>query len=49
LKLVGADADVVPTVVEGYKTTAYYRDGNKYVVEFRCLPDTVDPRGAKRT
>jgi hypothetical protein len=47
LQLTGADADVVRTVVEGHKTTAYYRDGTKYVVEFMCLPDTVDPRGAK--
>ncbi len=47
LRLIGADADVVRTVVDGYKTTAYYRDGTKYVVEFSCLPDTVDPRGPK--
>jgi hypothetical protein len=24
------------------------RDGTTYVVEFTCLPDTVDPRGVKR-
>jgi hypothetical protein len=45
---VGVDADVVRTIVEGHKTTAYYRDGTTYVVEFTCLPDTVDPRGVKR-
>jgi hypothetical protein len=45
LQLTGVDADVVRTVVEGHETTAYYRDGTKYVVEFMCLPDTVDPRG----
>src|SRR5262245_62136633 len=43
-KLIGADADIVRTVVEGYTTTAYYRDGTKYVAEFTCLPDGVDPR-----
>jgi hypothetical protein len=37
LQLTGADADVVRMVVEGHKTTAYYRDGTKYVVEFMCL------------
>jgi hypothetical protein len=47
LQLTGVDADVVRTVVEGHKTTAYYRDGTKYVVEFMCLPDTVDPRGPR--
>jgi hypothetical protein len=47
LQLTGVDHDVVRTVVEGHKTTAYYRDGTKYVVEFTCLPNTVDPRGAK--
>jgi len=47
LKLIGADADIVRTVVEGYTTTAYYRDGTKYVAEFTCLPDGVDPRAAK--
>jgi hypothetical protein len=47
LQLTGVDADVTRTVVEGHKTTAYYRDGTKYVVEFICLPDTVDPRGPK--
>ena len=40
--LTGVDADVARTVVDGHKTTAYYRDGTKY------LPDTVDPRGPKR-
>jgi len=44
LQLVEADADVMRTVVEGHRTTAYYRDGTKYVVEFTCLPDSVDPR-----
>ena len=39
LELTGVDADVVRTVVEGHKTTAYYRDGTKYVVEFMCLPE----------
>jgi hypothetical protein len=47
LQLTGVDADVVRTVVEGHKTTAYYGNGTKYVVEFMCLPDTVDPRGPK--
>src|SRR5215467_10383838 len=47
LKLSAVDAEIVRTVVEGYTTTAYYRDGTKYVAEFTCLPDTVDPRGAK--
>ena len=47
LKLIGADADIARTVVEGDTTTAYYRDGTKYVAEFTCLPDTVDPRGPK--
>jgi hypothetical protein len=41
------DPEVVRTVVEGHKTTAYYRDGTTYVVVFSCLPDTVDPRGPK--
>ena len=47
LQLTDVDADVVRTVVDGHKTTAYYRDGTKYVVEFTCLPDTLDPRGPK--
>src|SRR5262245_20943084 len=47
LKLPDVDADVIRTVVDGQKTTAYYRDGTKYVVEFTCLPDTMDPRRAK--
>src|SRR5437660_1525280 len=47
LQLTGVDADVVRTVIDGHKTTAYYRDGTKYVVEFTCLADTLDPRGAK--
>jgi len=47
LKLPDVDADVIRTVVDGKKTTAYYRDGTKYVVEFTCLPDTMDPRRAK--
>jgi hypothetical protein len=47
LQLTGADTDVTRTVVEGHTTTAYHRDGTKYVVEFMCLPDTVDPRGPK--
>jgi hypothetical protein len=47
LQLTGEDPDVVRTVVEGHETTAYYRDGTTYVVEFMCLPDSVDPRGAK--
>jgi hypothetical protein len=47
LQLTGVDADVVRTIVEGHKTTAYYRDGTKYMVEFTCLPNTVDPRGVK--
>jgi len=45
LQLTGVDADVVRTIVEGHKTTAYYRDGTTYVVEFTCLPDTVDRAG----
>jgi hypothetical protein len=44
LELAEADADVIRTVVEDHRTTAYYRDGTKYVVEFTCLPDSVDPR-----
>ncbi len=47
LQLPGADADVARTVVEGHKTTAYYRDGTTYVVVFTCLPESVDPRGPK--
>ena len=43
LKLTGVDAVIVRTVVEGYTTTAYYRDGTKYVVEFTCLPEPVAP------
>jgi len=38
------DAGVMRTVVEGHRTTAYYRDGTKYVVDFTCLPNSVDPR-----
>ncbi len=29
LHLTGVDADVIRTVVEGHKTTAYYRDGHQ--------------------
>ncbi len=47
LKLIDVDRDVIRTVVDGYRTTAYYRDGRRYIVEFICFPDTVDPRGAK--
>ena len=47
LQLTGVDAGVVRTVVDGHKTTAYYRDGTKYVVEFMCLLESVDPRGPK--
>jgi hypothetical protein len=47
LQLAGADPDVIRTVVDGYKTTAYYRDGTTYVVVFSCHPDTVDPRGVR--
>ena len=47
LKLIDVDRDVIRTIVDGYRTTAYYRDGRQYVVEFICLPDTVDPRERK--
>ena len=47
LKLAGVDDDIVRTVVDGCRTTAYYRDGHQNVVEFTCLHDTADPRGAK--
>lgn len=45
LQLTGVDPDVIRTVVEGHKTTAYCRDGTTLVVVFSCLPDTVDPGG----
>jgi hypothetical protein len=46
--LTGVDADVVRTLVDDHKTTAYYRDGTRYVVEFTCLLE-VDgsSRGAR--
>ena len=44
LQLMDVDAGVMRTVVEGHRTTAYYRDGTKYVVDFTCLPNSVDPR-----
>jgi hypothetical protein len=34
--------------VEVVRTTAYYRDGTKYVVEFTCLLEPVDPGGAAK-
>jgi hypothetical protein len=48
LQLTGVDADVVRTVVDDHKTTAYYRDGTRYVVEFTCRLESMDPRGAAR-
>jgi len=47
LRSPAVDADVVRTVLDGHKITAYYRDGTKYVFEFTCFPATVDPRGPK--
>jgi len=47
LRSPAVDADVVRTVLDDHKITAYYRDGTKYVFEFTCFPATVDPRGPK--
>ena len=48
LRSPAVDADVIRTVLDDHKITAYYRDGTKYVVEFTCFPATMDPRGARR-
>jgi hypothetical protein len=48
LQLTGVEADVVRTVVDDHKTTAYYRDGTRYVVEFTCLLDDGSSRGGEK-
>jgi len=47
LRSPAVDVDVVRTVLDDHKITAYYRDGTKYVFEFTCFPATIDPRGPK--
>ena len=34
-------------MTEGMKDQPPDRGGHKYLVEYVCLPDTVDPRGPK--